>query len=856
MATIQPVKNEKIVSISRFFGINECPDGDTNLKYGESPSMQNFKITDNGALQIRGGTLNIAGLLSSYNITTATTATTVATDFNFATSTFTAYPTISVSSGGILTLSGTPVTITSANAYNYSGYYWQNTTTGLIYKFDSCIFTSPLTGTHITGGSVNIDAARHAVCVLPTGFLLNSYDEIKVSNGHVVGTGNSKSTYVPTGNYYQYCIPSSDNVYIVTDISVTAYNETLYGYGVNFIGDDKYTWNFYAVTATTNSSDTAVRGLWSGNVGGTEYIIAACNGFLWSLTESSGVWTKTSIGAISTASHVYMFGFSTKLYILDGSNYYAWDGTTLSTVVGYRPLVVISSAPVGGGAALEQINKLNGLRRVQFSPTGTTAFHLTETDITSIDYVKNTATGFNYTLTADYTVDAPNGNVNFITATRTENFTGNGSTRTFTLSTNNANILNITIAGTASTTYTYNILAKVITFASAPANGAAIVVTETIVPITGTNTVEIGYTVSTNYRSQITVMKYSQTYNGSTDTRIFLYGDGTNNTYYSGIQYDTGLPSAEYFPDLNAISVDSANTPITSMIKHFDQMLIFKSDSTFMTSYGIITLADNLTTSAFYTIPMNREIGNIALGQVKLVKNNPLSLFGSSVYEWQLSSFSAKDERIAKKKSARVNATLASLDLTNAVCFDDEFHTEYYVFQNGTCAVYNYSLDVWYVYSGISPTCMITYNQELYFGTAEGHICRLSRDYMNDNGSNIVAYWESGSMSFGADYMQKYSSCLWVSIKPEDSGEINVTVQTDRQSDNQSAVIGSGFFNFVTLDFTKLSFNCNDKPKIQMKKIKVKKFVYYKLIFRSDSNNTTATITAADIDVRFIGKAR
>jgi hypothetical protein len=39
-------------------------------------------------------------------------------------------------------------------------------------------------------------------------------------------------------------------------------------------------------------------------------------------------------------------------------------------------------------------------------------------------------------------------------------------------------------------------------------------------------------------------------------------------------------------------------------------------------------------------------------------------------------------------------------------------------------------------------------------------------------------------------------------------------------------------------------------------KIKVKKFTYYKLIFSSNSNNTTATITSADIRVRYMGYVR
>ena len=61
---------------------------------------------------------------------------------------------------------------------------------------------------------------------------------------------------------------------------------------------------------------------------------------------------------------------------------------------------------------------------------------------------------------------------------------------------------------------------------------------------------EVWYTAKASLRTQVTSMRFAETYNGSTDTRVFLYGDGTNKIIYSGINGDTGLASADYFPDL------------------------------------------------------------------------------------------------------------------------------------------------------------------------------------------------------------------------------------------------------------------------------------------------------------------
>lgn len=528
---------------------------------------------------------------------------------------------------------------------------------------------------------------------------------------------------------------------------------------------------------------TAVLGVWSGYVNGVKKFMASCGGKLYSITNG----VATEIGSV-TGSYAHFFGFDKKLYLLTGSKYYVYDGTTLSEVAGYRPLTVISIPPAGGGTLLEQVNKLTAQRRVRFSPNGSaTTFQLPETSLASVDYVKKTSDGSAVTFTA------------------------------------------VTSTG-------------VVTISPAPANG--------------TNSIEVGYTVSTSFRSQVEAMRFSETYNGSTDTRIFMYGDGSNKAFYSGIRYDTGLPSAEYFPDLNVMAVDSANTPITAMVKHYDSLITFKTDSAYTTSYGSVTLADGTTTSAFYTSPLNRATGNVVMGQAQIVKNNPLTLYGRSVYEWKLSSYASKDERNAKEISERVRNTLANLTLESAVCFDDEYNTEYYVCQNGTAVVYNYTADAWYIYTNIPATCFISIDGELYFGTSTGKIMHLSRTYRNDNGTDIDARLETGSMDFGADYRLKYSSDIWIALKPESQARVTVTAQSNRTSDYDEKVVASALITFLNMDFNHLSFGTNRQPQTERIKLKVKKFTFYRLILTSVSSSATATVLGADMNVRFAGNVK
>ena len=49
------------------------------------------------------------------------------------------------------------------------------------------------------------------------------------------------------------------------------------------------------------------------------------------------------------------------------------------------------------------------------------------------------------------------------------------------------------------------------------------------------------------------------------------------------------------------MAVDSANTPITAMVRHYDRLLTFKTDGAFSTAYSTLDLADGATAAAFYT---------------------------------------------------------------------------------------------------------------------------------------------------------------------------------------------------------------------------------------------------------------
>lgn len=589
-------------------------------------------------------------------------------------------------------------------------------------------------------------------------------------------------------------------------------------------GATKYQWYMRSVTvlpAGTAKSD--VTALWSGHVNGVKMVVGAAFDRITLIWDENRGFVFEDLGTVRVMQEygkerISFFGISEKLYILTGRDLYSWDGIgnniMPSGVSVYIPLCVVSIPPVerlpseGGGVTLQSMSVFTNYIRVWLSPNGESSlFALPNVGSSAgwVSTVKNLVTG-EIIPSSEYSISATTGGISFDT-----------------------------------------------------------------VPSAGENTIEVTYPTSSEYlfpfntpsgnstRGIFYGMRFVEMYNGQTDVRIFLYGDGTNKIYYSGFD-ENGVPQPGYFSELNVISVGSENTPVTGLVRHYSRLIAFKEDEAYSIQYGTITLPDDTSTAAFYCTPINRNLGNEAMGQARLVLNSPYTLCGKDVYEWRnnasYSSNLSIDERQAKRISDRVYATLANFDFSRCYCYDDKDHQEYYICYDKKALVYNYAADAWYYYTDFDVTCMVNLNGELYAGDSLGRLNLVSRNNRTDNGAEITGYWESGAEPFDREFMRKYSAIQWIVLKPELRSRVEVTVQTDRKSDHAKKVAAASVFSFSEADFRRWSFNTNRKPHAERLKIKAKKFVYYKLIFRFDGTNTTATVVAADMRVRYTGYAR
>lgn len=528
-------------------------------------------------------------------------------------------------------------------------------------------------------------------------------------------------------------------------------------------------------------------GAWYGTVAGEEWAIVVYGGVVWKITPGS--WGAVALGSMTQAD-TFMFPFGGKLYFLNGKEYKVWDGKTFGDVVGYIPTILTAATPQGGGTTLQQVNKLNGFRKVKYSPDGSSAtFQLPETGIDEVTKIESKTDSLKI---PEYTVDKEKGTITF-----------------------------------------------------------------KAVPAKGVNTMEVTYRKGTGDRAAVLGMRFAVSYNGTTDNRVFFYGDGTNKAIYSGLE-TTGVATAEYFPDLNEMAVGDKNTPITAMVRHFSRLLVFKNASTWSVQYGNIDLYDETSIVAFYVTPVNDILGCDAPGQAVNVENNPVTLCSGSVYQWRSTNTSGnitRDERSANRVSDRVEVSIGSFDLSKTRVFNFIYDHEMYFLYGGNMLVWNYGNDTWYKYVSFPAELFFSIDNHL-FSVHEGKVKEFSRSYLNDDGAIISILAETGAMALDKDWMKKYSGTIYISLKPETAARVNVTIETDRRSDYITRLIGSALSGFDHVSFAHWSFLTNRKPQQRRARIRANRAVYYKLIFSEESASSTCTILSTDVKFTYCGQVK
>jgi len=162
--------------------------------------------------------------------------------------------------------------------------------------------------------------------------------------------------------------------------------------------------------------ESQIKGTYTFITSSETYLLIVADGKLYKIPQSKldddTEWEElipTLIGSVGDYDTTF-FSFDKKVYILNGHKYYSYDGTTLTEVEGYIPLVYVNTPPTGGGTEYDPINMLTGKKHMTFNADGTSStYQLAQKGITSVDKVIVNGTE----LSSGYTANTTNGTVTF-----------------------------------------------------------------------------------------------------------------------------------------------------------------------------------------------------------------------------------------------------------------------------------------------------------------------------------------------------------------------------------------------------------------------------------------------------------
>ena len=552
-----------------------------------------------------------------------------------------------------------------------------------------------------------------------------------------------------------------------------------------------------------------IRATYPANLGGTEYLLVATNNklyyFLKSQIEDYENWesvTPVEIGTIGTATDVSFFTFDKKVYILSGK-YQSWDGTTLEEVEGYTPLVFINTPPAGGGLIYDEINMLSPKKHQTFNGDGTsTVYHLaqnyftSDVDLTSVDKV---IVGTTELQSTDYTVDTHNGTVTFNTA-----------------------------------------------------------------PPQGMDNVDIYWTLDDGDRSIIEGMRYGTVFGGDVDTRVFLYGNHNcpNRTYFSGIEATKG-PSVEYFPATAHVDIGPSNFELTDLTRQYDRLLATTNRPeayylTISTEQLNVTLTDNSTVQRYVpavsTYPLNEIHGNMAPGQGQLIDNYPVTIDKTGLTLWKATN--VRDEKNMEDISQRIKSDLNDMNMKAMTTLDFQPENQLWFGYDNRIYIYNYYNKTFSrIRIADSFTCYSNLGNSVYMGLEDGKVVKWGEEFQTFDNTHIVAHWEMNFSDFGAAYLRKTMTRLWVLMQPQAKSSAEIGYVTNRK---ESTVKKRIEYKIQVLDdvmFDDFSFQVSNNPQPFRLKLKAKKFTNMKITI-DNAEETDCTILQLALRVESFGESK